>query len=88
LKSSSTILDEAKAIIYGDREKTYGEPSKNLNLIASLWSDYLKQAVTAQDVCMMMILLKVARQSNSYTRDNLVDICGYAALNSRVEDAT
>ena len=81
-----TILDEAKEIIYGDREKKYGHPAKNLNQISRLWSMYLEHPVSAQDVCMMMILLKVARQSNAYTRDNLVDIAGYAALNSRLED--
>ena len=26
-----TALDEAKKIIYGDRERTYGKPSKNLD---------------------------------------------------------
>ena len=83
---NNTILDEAKEIIYGDREKTYGHPEKNLNQISRLWSMYLDHPVGAQDVCMMMILLKVARQSNAYTRDNLVDIAGYAALNARLED--
>ena len=83
---NDTILDEAKEIIYGDREKTYGAPDKNLNKISALWSHYLDHPVGAQDVCMMMILLKVARQSNAYTRDNLVDIAGYAALNARIED--
>ena len=83
---NDTILDEAKEIIYGDREKTYGDPAKNLNLISNLWSHYLSHPVGSQDVCMMMILLKVARQSNAYTRDNLVDIAGYAALNARLED--
>ena len=83
---NNTILDEAKEIIYGDREKTYGDPAKNLNQIASLWALYLNKSISPQDVCMMMILLKVARQSNAYTRDNLVDIAGYAALNSRLED--
>jgi hypothetical protein len=83
---NNTILDEAKEIIYGDREQTYGHPAKNLNMISSLWSNYLGIPIGAQDVCMMMILLKVSRQSNAYTRDNLVDIAGYAALNSRLED--
>ena len=81
-----TILDEAKEIIYGDREKTYSDPARNLNQISRLWSMYLDHPVGSQDVCMMMILLKVARQSNAYTRDNLVDIAGYAALNARLED--
>lgn len=83
-----TVLEEAKEIIYGDREKTYGHPAKNLEAIANLWNAYLtgKQSLGAQDVCMMMILMKVARQKNGYLRDNLTDICGYAALIARIED--
>jgi hypothetical protein len=88
LSHDRTVLDEAKEIIYGDREKTYGHPNKNLKKIAALWTAYLdgKQVVTPQDVCMMMVLLKAARHANFYKRDNLVDISGYAALGSRVEE--
>ena len=80
----STILDEAKDIIFGDREKTYGPPAKNFKLIAELWSAYMHTPVSPHDVCMMMILLKAARQKNAYKRDNLTDICGYAALVTRI----
>ena len=87
----TTVLQEAQEIIYGDREQTYGHPAKNLNAIAGLWTEYLQSKgdpvyIDAQDVCMMMILLKVARQGNAFKRDNLVDICGYAALNDRLEN--
>lgn len=89
-----SILKEANAIIYGDREKTYGHPSKNLNTIATMWSAYMlaKQAergslFTAKDVATMMILLKAARLANNPDhRDSLVDICGYAALVERCDE--
>ena len=32
------VLEEAQDIIYGDREKTYGHPAKNLNCIADMWN--------------------------------------------------
>jgi len=82
------ILEEAQTIIYGDREQTYGSPSKNLQQIADLWSVYLGNttALTCEDVCNMMILLKVARLQNQPThRDSQVDICGYAALMERIQ---
>jgi hypothetical protein len=97
-KKTGSILDQAKAIIYGDREKTYGHPAKNLNTIAQLWNTYFDsisakdknvsvQYVNAQDVAVMMILLKVARLANTPGHeDTLVDICGYAALIERVQD--
>lgn len=37
-----TPMAEAEKIIYGDREKTYGDPSKNLSRIAEMWEAYLQ----------------------------------------------
>jgi hypothetical protein len=89
--SEATILKEAHTIIYGDREKTYGHPAKNLKAIATMWDVYInnKQTpeITAKDVAAMMMLVKVARFANDPThRDNLVDICGYAALIERCDE--
>ena len=87
-----TVLKEAHAIIYGDREKTYGHPSKNLTCIADMWSAYFRskdtdEPITAKDVAALMMLVKVARFANDPShRDNLVDICGYAALVERCDE--
>lgn len=90
-----SVLKEAHAIIYGDREKTYGHPAKNLNTIASMWNSYLLARgnedggveINAKDVAALMMLVKVARFANDPThRDNLVDICGYAALIERCDE--
>lgn len=88
-----SILKEANTIIYGDREKTYGHPSKNLETIAKMWNAYTSAKPTdnhqlnAKDVAAMMVLLKTARLANNPThRDSLVDICGYAALIERCDE--
>ena len=89
---NKSVLDEAKEIIYGDREKTYGHPSKNLEVIARMWSAYLFARnvvceITPQDVAVMMVLLKAARLGNDNAhRDSLTDICGYAALVERCKE--
>jgi hypothetical protein len=81
------ILEEAKDIIYGDREKTYGHPAKNLDNIAKYWSIYLDKEVSAQDVATMMVLLKIARLMNQPDhRDSLVDSVGYLALIERIKE--
>ena len=85
------ILKEAHAIIYGDREKTYGHPSKNLKTIAVMWNAYLNaksdDEINAKDVAALMMLVKVARFANDPThRDNLIDVCGYAALVERCDE--
>lgn len=90
-RGDKSVLKEAQTIIYGDREKTYGHPAKNLEAIATMWNAYLKsvgdRALTAQDVCVMMVLLKSARLANDPShRDSSVDICGYAALIERCEE--
>lgn len=91
---NKSVLEEAKEIIYGDREKTYGHPSKNLRNIGLYWQTYLEAKgvqfqnyLTPQDVSVMMILLKCARLANDPThRDSVVDICGYAALIERCDE--
>lgn len=74
-------LREACEIVNGARNQTYGSVEDNFERIATLWSVYLDTAVTALDVAMMMVLLKIARVStggfNHY--DNYVDVAGYAA---------
>ena len=87
-----SILDEANKIIYGDREQTYGHPSKNLECIGDMWSAYLRSRfninieLKAEDVALMNVLLKVSRLGNTPNlRDSLVDICGYAALVERCQ---
>ena len=87
-----SILDEAKDIIYGDREKTYGAPDKNLVAIAGYWANHLHTRfgvyhdITGADVCIMMTLLKAARLGNDVThRDSLVDAVGYLALLERIQ---
>lgn len=89
----TTILEEADQIIYGDREQTYGKPSKNLDCIAQLWTAYLTnrknsdEELGACDVAAMMTLLKIARLANSPDhRDSLVDAVGYLALIERCQD--
>jgi hypothetical protein len=93
LKAKVSVLEEAQSIIYGDREKTYGHPAKNLKTIASMWTAYMNNMddgnfnVTAKDVAAMMMLVKVARFANDPShRDNLVDVCGYAALIERCDE--
>jgi hypothetical protein len=87
-----SILDDAKDIIYGDREKTYGAPDKNLVAIAGYWANHLNTRfgvyhdITGADVCIMMTLLKAARLGNDVThRDSLVDAVGYLALLERIQ---
>lgn len=79
------LLDEAKRIVCGDRDRQYGHPEDAFRVIAEFWTSYLGTEITAADVCDLMILLKVARNSFKQKHDNLVDIAGYAACAAECE---
>jgi hypothetical protein len=81
-----SILDEAKEVVYGDREKTYGDPAKNLKTIAAMWGAILGYPIATTDVCLCMSALKLARLVNDPGHhDSMVDVCGYIALLERVQ---
>ncbi len=74
------VLATANDLIHGERAKFYGDPRENLGMISEFWSAYLGRPVSSSDVCVMMTLLKCARQRLGHHRDSAVDIAGYAAL--------
>lgn len=73
------LLEEVSKVLV-DRISQYGSPKSSFERISNLWSAYLDHTLSGEDVAMMMILFKVARQSCRYSHDNVVDICGYASL--------
>tara|TARA_R110000764_G_scaffold105696_1_gene191409 strand:+ start:2130 stop:2390 length:261 start_codon:yes stop_codon:yes gene_type:complete len=78
------ILEEAAEIISGARQEQYGSPEDSFQKIADFWSTYLDHPISAQDVSLMMVMLKVARvpDGTKASRDTMVDIAGYAAIGS------
>lgn len=92
-KLTTTILQEAHDLIYGAREGDYGHPKKNLTDIGQFWQVYLESKygrvapIDAEDVCQMMVLLKMARGFNGpKKRDTIVDQAGYTGLLERVQE--
>lgn len=93
-----SVLSEAQALIFGDREKDYGAPKDNLAVVARLWETYLEARLancggagtfhlTNKDVAMLLLLLKVARLSKSPNhRDSVIDAAGYIGLLERCDE--
>lgn len=79
-----TILEEAESLVSGDRQSSYGHPKENAARIAEFWSVFLGIDVSAQDVCSLMILLKIARDMGTPQRDTIVDIAGYARMKEMI----
>ena len=78
-------LEKAKVCVCGQRENEYGSPEDNFTAIAGLWSVYKGVEFTANDVAMMMALLKIARiRTGTATDDSYVDLAGYAACGAEI----
>lgn len=75
---TESILDEALRITGDARPSKYGTPKDNHGLTAQLLTAYFGFEITARDICMINILQKISRDRFCATRDNLVDIAGYA----------
>jgi len=82
-----TVMDEAKGLIYGDREKDYGKTTDNFKDIAKGWEVITKATITPEQVGLMMAWLKICRanQDNCEKRDSLIDLCGYAGCIEKVK---
>lgn len=76
--SHESILVEAERLTNGPRRKAYGHPIDNFSRTARIWSGILGKDVSAEEVGLCMVGVKLAREVNGHTRDNLVDLAGYA----------
>lgn len=86
------VLELARECVCSDRQAQYGSPENNFALIATFWGLYLEEklqltevAIEAEDVAMMMALLKIARCTTGQVKlDNYVDLAGYAACGGEI----
>ena len=80
-----SILNRAMECVCGEREQDYGSPEDSFGKIAELWSVHLGTEITAEDVAVMMALLKLARIGTGVaTDDSWVDVAGYAACGGEI----
>lgn len=85
----ASVLNEANQLVHGDRQVQYGSPTANFENTASILNtlgfqrvtpELVGNPVTAVDVGVMMLALKLARLAgDGMKRDTLVDLAGYAA---------
>ena len=82
--TDESVLQEAERIINGERRESYGGALESFDRIAKLWEPVLGTSITAEQVALCLIELKVARYINGQQRDSLVDICGYAGCIEKI----
>ena len=89
------ILKKARDLITGDRNETHGDAFQNHAEIAEFWNIFLDKklqpmaSITAEDVALMMVLMKISRntQGKKNNMDNFIDMCGYAAIAGEINES-
>lgn len=76
-----TILEEAREVTDGARQSDYGDAEESFDRICSILKAF-DILIDPYDIPIILIAIKLVRESYSHKRDNLVDICGYARLYS------
>lgn len=85
--SDETILEEASRIVSGDRGDDYGHPGDDFERTAGAWAALFGWDVTASQVALAMIVVKLSRlQETPDKRDSVVDIAGYARTYEMVRE--
>ena len=84
---TESILSEAERIVNGERQADYSDPVANFNRIASIASAIMVKGITAEECCIVMIAVKLARENYKHKRDNLVDLAGYVEILNRIKES-
>ena len=79
------ILTKANDII---ATKGDGDPTEAYARIANVWTEILNHEITAHQVALMMIGLKLIRATTARGDDTYVDLAGYAALAAEIKAKT
>jgi len=76
-----SYVQDAIKVVTGDRQDSYGNPMADFKGTALIWTGILQHKlhapITAEDVPLMMIGLKLRREAHRAKEDNIVDAHGY-----------
>jgi hypothetical protein len=84
MKKTEELLDHVQSTVV-QRGSIYGSPTINHRRISELWSGYLDTYISPEQVAMCMLLVKVARLSQSSDHeDSLTDLLGYGIIYHKI----
>lgn len=75
-----SILEEAHEIVNNrseERDRRYGDFDESMDKMSKLATVLCNKEITTKDCYMLLISLKLSRESHMHTTDNLRDLCGY-----------
>ena len=82
--SKADMLENQAKEVLEERAKEYGDANVSFGRIANMWSAYTGVEITAKNVAMMMVLLKVSRSVGRDDQDDLIDGVNYLKLASEL----
>jgi len=77
MSAGRDIADLAASLVDGDRQADYGHPLDDFTRTALIWTAILGHEVTAEQVALCMVGVKIAREVHVPKTDNVVDGVGY-----------
>jgi hypothetical protein len=84
MKKTKELLDDVQSTLV-QRGSIYGSAEINHRRISELWSGYLDTYISPEQVAMCMLLVKVARLSQSSDHeDSLADLLGYGLIYNQI----
>lgn len=75
--SPHDIAAYAASLVTGDRQVDYDHPLDNFSRAGKIWEAILGVPVSAEQVALCMVGVKLAREANKAKLDNTVDGIGY-----------
>lgn len=85
--AKESVLQEAQRLVGGDRGQAYGHPADDMGRTGRMWAAILGiPEVTAAEVALCMVAVKISREVNAPKRDNRVDGPGYFLCLDMIRD--
>ncbi len=80
------IASYAANLVTGDRQEDYGHPLDDFTRAGKIWEAILGFPVTAEQVALCMVGIKISRQTNTPKLDNVIDGIGYFLTLAMVQE--